>query len=119
MTKERFGKILNAIKEAHNLQDKIDELMIEARDNIENDFMNSAGLMISHESIVISLLEEIMCDRYENISWWIYETKYGAKTPHIYDAETHELLYNLDTSDKLYDYLIECRNLEDDDVHNI
>lgn len=109
MTKRYFVDIINALREANDLQDKIAELMKSARDNIQNDFMNAAGLMICHEDIVVLLLAEIMEDEYETISWWIYETDYGRKEAKIYDKEGENVVVTLDTPEKLYEYLMEIK----------
>ena len=112
MNQYKFVKCIEALKAGDKLQKDVDKLMREAKDNIENDFMNGASLMINHEGIVIELLEEIMEDNYNTISWWIYDTEYGKSSPNIYDSKTKELLHVLDTPEKLYIYLEETRGLE-------
>ncbi len=102
MDKRRFVEIINALKSADRLQRDIDALMRTAKENIENDFMNGASLMINHECIVIELLEEIMEDYYDTISWWIYETEYGKSKPEIYEGNVTTVLK---TPEDLYDYL--------------
>lgn len=113
MDKNEFVKCINALKSADDLQNEISELMKTAKENIENDFMNSAGLMVNHKDIVIELLEEIMEDKYNTVSWWIYETKYGKSSPNIYDSNLKEVAYCLDTPEKLYDYLEEVGGMEE------
>ena len=112
MNQYKFVKYINAIKAADKLQKDVDKLMRTAKDNIENDFMNGASLMINHEWIVVELLEEIMEDEYDTISWWIYETEFGTKQPNIYERDTGKLLHCLDTPEKLYNYLEEIRGME-------
>ncbi len=104
MDKRSFAKIINALKSADKLQRDINALMRTAKENIENDFMNGASLMINHECIVIELLEEIMKDSCDTISWWIYETEYGKSRPEIYDSEGN-VMVDLKTPEDLYDYL--------------
>ena len=113
MNKYKFVKCIKALQSADNLQNEVSKLMRTAKENIENDFMNGASLMICHEGIVIELLEEIMEDNYDTISWWIYDTEYGTSEPNIYDGKTGELTHCLDTPEKLYDYLEEVRGLEE------
>lgn len=109
MNKKRFVEIINALKSASKLQNDINDLMGTAKENIELDFMNGASLMINHESIVVGLLEEIMEDDYNTISWWIYETEYGKSGTGIYDSEVKNLIVDLKTPEDLYDYLISVK----------
>ena len=96
---------MGALREANDLQDKIDELMRDARDNIENDFMNAASLMINHEGIVIELLSDMFDDKGEWISWWVYETNYGAEHTEVYDKDGN-VIADIKTAADLYDFLI-------------
>lgn len=105
MNKRRFVKIINALKSADELQDKINELMQTAKENIKNDFMNAGGMMICHADIVIELLEEIVEDDYNTISWWLYDTKCGKSKPEIYDREGINVIAVLKTPEDLYEYL--------------
>lgn len=52
LTKQEFVDILNRLREATELVDKVEELFRNSRDNLECDFCNGAGLQISHEGIV-------------------------------------------------------------------
>ncbi len=118
LSKEEFVSIINRLKEADELQRKVEELFRNARDNIENDFDNGASLMISHESAVIFLLRKLMKDKYDNIEWWIYETSYGKHCTKIYSAEDHNIvLEDITSPELLYDYLMKCfiEDLEGED----
>ena len=119
ISKEKFVKILNRLKETTDLQNQINELFMRARDNIENDFCNAGSFMISHEDVVVDLLEEIFGDsgEYPNTSWWIYETDYGRnkKMNKIYEEDAKTVYKELNTAEDLYDYLLEnykkrCKN---------
>ncbi|MBR6613196.1 MAG: hypothetical protein IKK84_00325 [Clostridia bacterium] len=107
ISKGKFVSIINALKEAHDLQNEIDELMRNAKENIENDFMNAAGIMICHEGIVIELLSDMFDDKCETISWWIYDTDYGKSGTEIFDKEGN-VLHDLKTAEDLYDYIANC-----------
>lgn len=110
ITKEAFVSIINRLKEADELQRKVNELFRNARDNIENDFMNGASLMISHESTVVDILKILMKDEYDNISWWIYDTDYGREGAKIYSSEDENVvLEDLKTPELLYDYLVKIQ----------
>lgn len=51
LTKQEFVDILNRLREATELVDKVEELFRDSRENLECDFCNGAGLQISHEGI--------------------------------------------------------------------
>ena len=68
ITKEEFVDILNRLRESSDLVDKVDALFRESRENVECDFCNGAGLQISHEGIVVKLLEKLMRNSFGNIS---------------------------------------------------
>lgn len=104
-SKEQFVKIINRLKAANDLQNKIQDLMYEADDNIDRDFMNAASLMINHESIVVDLLQVIMNDKDDDIPYFIYEIDYGRDyTPGCYTLYGENV--DISTAEKLYDYLV-------------
>ena len=107
MTKEKFATIINRLREANDLQGKVDALFRNSRDCIESDFFNSASLQICHENVVVDLLEEIMEDKWGNISYFIYELDYGradmAKDC-LTIPETGENI-SLRTTDELWNWL--------------
>ena len=57
ISKEEFVDIIERLREANDLVNKVDELFQNSRENLELDFCNAASLQISHEPIVIKLLE--------------------------------------------------------------
>lgn len=103
ITKEEFVDIINRLRESSDLVDKVDALFRESRENVECDFCNGAGLQISHEPIVVDLLQKVMRDKGEDISYFIYELDYGRDYKHgsvtdsngIVDMGTPEVLYEL------------------------
>ena len=107
ISREEFVKCIDRLREATDLVDKIDDIMRESRDNIENDFMNAASLQITHEQIVIDLLEKLTHDDeiYSDISYFIYELDYGREYEPgmIKDNDGNELDFS--TAGSLYDYL--------------
>ena len=68
LTKQEFVEILDRLRKATELVDKVEELFRGSRENLECDFCNGAGLQISHEGIVVNLLEKLMRDNFGNIS---------------------------------------------------
>ena len=68
LTKQEFVEILDRLRKATELVDKVEELFRGSRENLECDFCNGAGLQISLEGIVVNLLEKLMRDSFGNIS---------------------------------------------------
>ncbi len=105
---QEFVDVLNRLREATDLQEQVDKLFRNSRENIENDFCNAAALQISHESSVVFLLKRIMHDQYEYIDYFIYELDYGRKyeagmitdeNGQDIDIHTPELLYDFISND--------------------
>ena len=105
ISKEEFVDIMNRLREASDLVDKVDELFRKSRDNVECDFCNGAGLQISHESTVVLLLRKLLKDDVEDIDYFIYELDYGRKYEPgiITDENGHDIDFS--SAEKLYDYL--------------
>ena len=79
LSEKEFVDIINRLQETADLQEQVDRLVRNSRENIESDFCNAAALQISHESSVVFLLKRIMHDQYEYIEYFIYELDYGRK----------------------------------------
>ena len=105
MTKEKFVKIMNRLRAANDLQEQVDKLYRESRDNIDNDFLNAAGLQINHESTVIELLEEIFHDD-NDIEYFVYELDYGRKYKPGCVTDDKGTIYDYSSAESLYDVLI-------------
>ena len=105
LSKEEFCSILERLKEAKDLVDKVDDLFNKSRENIENDFVNGASLQISHESTVVKLLKFIMNDQDDLIGYFIYELDYGRKyeAGMIQDENGKDI--DISSSEKVYDYI--------------
>lgn len=105
LTKQEFVDIISRLREATELVDKVEEFFHNSRDNLECDFCNGAGLQISHEGIVVKLLEKLMQDGAGNISYFIYELDYGKE---YQDGCVSDSNGNIDisTPEKLYDFLM-------------
>lgn len=105
LTRQEFVYILNRLREATELVDKVEELFRDSRDNLECDFCNGAGLQISHEGVVVELLEKLMQDNVGNISYFIYELDYGREYQHGGVSDNNGNI-DISTPEKLYDYLM-------------
>jgi hypothetical protein len=106
LDKSEFISIIDRLRESSELVDKVNELFRNSRDNVDCDFCNGAGLQISHESLVVKLLEKLMRDHYENISYFIYELQYGKQfRPGMITGPEGNI--DLGTPEALYDYLVQ------------
>ena len=105
LSKKEFVDIITRLQTATELVDKVEELFRQSRDNLENDFCNGAGLQISHEGIVVRLLEKIMGDSYGNISYFIYELDYGKAYKDGCISDDNGII-DIGTAEKLYDFLV-------------
>lgn len=83
----------------------MEELFRGSRENLECDFCNGAGLQISHEGIVIKLLEKLMQDGFGNISCFIYELDYGREYQEGCVSDKNGNI-DISTPEKLYDFLM-------------
>lgn len=107
MNKDRFVAILNELKAARDMQDEVDNIMKKYRDKVRSDYMDST-FTIAHDEIVIDLLQEMMNDDTDWISWWVYETNYGEHMTKIYDNEEDgNVIADLKTASDLYDFLMQ------------
>lgn len=102
---EEFVSIIDRLREASDLVDKVDELFRISRENIENDFCNAAGLQISHESVVVKLLKKLMHDKHEWIDYFIYELDYGRNYEPGMIKEADGTNIDLSSAEALYGYL--------------
>ena len=102
--KKEFVDIINKLKEVDDFVKETNTKARQLNDAIISDFFNASSLSISHESIVVRLLEN-MFNENDIISWWIYELDYGRKYRKgcLQDGKGHNI--NISTPEKLYDYL--------------
>lgn len=117
LTKQEFVDILNRLREATELVDKVEELFRDSRENLECDFCNGAGLQISHEGIVVKLLEKLMQDSAGNISYFIYELDYGKEYREDCVSDKNGNI-DISTPEKLYDYLMKEYSLKNGSDNN-
>jgi len=103
ITKKQFVKIINKLKKVNDFVNKTNDEARELDDAIISDFFNAQSLSISHENIVVELLENMFNDT-DLISWWLYERDYGREEGTVIWEDDKEI--DLSTAEKLYDYLI-------------
>lgn len=105
LSEKEFVDVMNRLREASDLQEQVDKLFRNSRENIENDFCNAAALQISHENSVVFLLKRLMSDQYEYIDYFIYELDYGRKyeAGTITDENGRDI--DIHTPELLYDFI--------------
>lgn len=105
ITKEEFVKAIEALKQ----QDAVDDNF---QIHMEAAFPGSYAPIYENGlwEVSIHLLELAMEDRYEYISWWIYDTEYGNRkdmTKISWTEDGQQKSIELTSSDALYDFLAE------------
>ena len=108
ITKKEFIDIINKLKEVNDFVYETNEKARKLDDAIISDFFNASSLSISHENIVVKLLENMFNDT-DTISWWLYEKDYG-RNPELKMWDEFDNEIDVSTPEKLYDYLI--KNVE-------
>ena len=105
ITKQEFVDIIEKLKQVNDFVDETNKKARELNDAIISDFYNTSSLSISHETIVVKLLENMFNDK-GTISWWLYECNYGRDFS-LGDLEVNGVEIDLSTLEKLYDYLVQ------------
>lgn len=111
VSKEEFVEIIDRLKEVNDFVDEVNDKARKLRDSVRSDFMNASSLSISHESIVVELLQDIFNDESDWLGWWLYEENYGRdfKVGDIsYEDEEGITIYpDLGKAEYLYEWLLE------------
>lgn len=105
ISKEQFVKIIDRLRETNDFVEETNDKARKLQDAVESDFFNAMSLSISHESIVVELLENIFNDK-DYISWWLYELDFGRKYKEYCIRDADEKAIDVSTAEKLYDFLI-------------
>ena len=105
ISKKQFVDIVKKLKEANDFVDETNERAKKLNDAIVSDFYNAQSLAISHEPIVVQLLEDMFEDN-DIISWWLYELDYGRKYTKHCIQDANGINIDLSSAEKLYDYLV-------------
>ena len=105
ITKKHFVDIINKLKEVNDFVNETNDRARKLSDAVMSDFFNAQSLSISHENIVVELLEDMFNDS-DLIGWWLYELDYGRKF-RMGDLRDNKGKIDLSTAEKLYDYLKE------------
>lgn len=105
ISKSEFVNIINRLKATEDTADKVNEIIRNSVDCEISDFTHAGSLMICHADIVIRLLQNMFNDKFENISYFIYDLDYGRKYKKGMITEADGRNIDLSTAEKLYDYL--------------
>lgn len=105
ITKKEFIEIINKLREVNDFVDETNNKARKLNDAIISDFFNASSLSISHENIVVKLLENMFNDK-DILSWWLYELNYGKEYKKGYLKDEKGFDIDVSTAGKLYDYLI-------------
>lgn len=105
ISKEEFIEIINRLKEVSDFVDEVNDKAKNLKIVAINDFFNAMSLTISHEDIVVKLLEKIFKDSI-TLSWWIYDLDFGRLYTERCFTEEDGTPIDVSTAEKLYDYLI-------------
>lgn len=105
ISQKEFVEIIDKLRKVNDFTDEVNSKARKLDDAIESDFFNAMSLSISHESIVVKLLEKIFNDKEGIISWWIYELDYGREYEDGCFIDEDRRYIDVSTAEKLYDYL--------------
>lgn len=107
LSKEEFVDVIAKLRDAKELAEQVNDLFLHSRENVECDFCNAAALQISHETLVVKLLQKLMNDQEEMISYFIYELEFGEEyeAGMVTDCDGREIILN--SAGALYSYLSE------------
>jgi hypothetical protein len=107
ITEQEFVRIIDDLKEANDIKEKIREIYRNARDNVRYDYMNAGSLMIAHEDNIVFLLEKIFgLGRDNTLQYWLYECDYGKEFEIGWIEEPDGTKPDLTTASNLYYYLL-------------
>lgn len=104
ITKEKFIEIVDKLKAAHDLVDETNTLFRGYNERLEMDFLNGAGMIITHENEVVYLLELLMNDKYKDIEYFIYEKDFG-RNHELGDVTENSVPIDFRSAGAVYDYL--------------
>lgn len=105
ISKEQFVEIIDRLRETNDFVNETNEKARKLKDAVESDFFATMSLTVSHESIVLQLLENIFNDA-DYISWWLYDLDYGRKYKEYCIQDVDGNAIDVSTAEKLYDFLI-------------
>lgn len=95
-----FKSIISHIKQQEEKDEKLTKLLI---DPDFTGWISTANDLIDD---LINLLEYELGDKYETVSWWLYDISDGKKFVYEDFKEGKQVRYNLNDLEDLYNYII-------------
>ena len=99
LSKELFVKTINELKDFDEVSNKVSNYL-------KKYFLDFNITPLFFEELIVELLENSMNDKYEWISYYIYELDYGKSFKMGYVTEEDGTEIDISTPEKLYDFLI-------------
>ena len=110
MTKEKFISAIRELEEGEKLQDKIANAVRQYNNIMHTDWPEPFGMVIAHDFLAVDLLEELMGDDSETISYFCYDLEFGRKYYPGCITEEDGTEIDLSNAEKLWEYLIKGDN---------
>lgn len=104
MTKEKFCRVIKKLETVNQFETDLYRLCGKFNEDSGGD-LDFQGLGLSLESTVVMLLEEIMKDISEDISYFCWELDFGHKWKPGMVTDKNGDDIDFSTAEKLYDYL--------------
>lgn len=105
MTKEKFVKIIDQLQCANELENNIATQINEYQKHVGG-LLDEYGMVIAHDGLVVELLEEIMNDKFGDISYFCYELDFGKDYEEGNVVDQDGNVIDFSCAEKLYDYLV-------------
>lgn len=103
ISKGEFVQIIKKLQQTNDFVNEVNKKAMQLYEAINCDFFNAMSLSISHETLVVELLEKYFDT--DIISYWIYELDYGRKYREGCVQEIKGKTIDISTAEKLYDYV--------------
>ena len=103
LTKKEFKKYISAIKRIDEKEDQLIKFGFDINSKLIQNLMQL-------QSYNVKYLQDLMNDKYETVSWFIYENNYGKNKFEITHSKPKQQVFVIDSVDKLYDYLVNHNN---------
>lgn len=104
ITKDHFVACINVLREGDDMACRINQVVNEYK---RGDFIDGYAFSNTDtETKLMETLEIALGDKDHWISWWCIEADYGRDPEFAAEVSWNGESYNLDTPEKLYDFLV-------------
>ena len=100
MKKENFVKMIECLHAQDRKNHKFEQALEPFFDNYLMSIMTS-----KIQNDIIDLLEDEMGDKFETVSWWLYDAPEAGKSKENCFVEVKGVKIPVETSEQLYDFL--------------